>query len=529
MDAPQFSICNFQSSIGNSYLRQHAAVAGACLLAGVAAMLLGGCAGISWKPFASKSDPPAGPAPAAGTHVRVGGDGFALGDVEQSVCTPQQFLQRVGELLPARQTAAAEFVQRHPDVALGILREPGAVPAPPHVLAFVAQVHDRQCSRVEAQAGWSALLADRAAHPDRYAPHDQKRRQFMDHVQNGRVQEALQLGVADTPAGTPGTMLAVDAWRLTGIALVLGGQPQEAAAAFQKALQQAAGHPYQAVNVLLLLSDAQRRSGMLPAAQSTWQDSVRLASELATAVSPVADPILWERAAYARPVQCPWPVDVQQRLDQVNLAFGIVPGRRDAVIPVSTAATPADEAALWTAIGHWRLARDEPQAALAALKRAESMTSQSWPAARLQLAQAKALARLGQAQAATAVLIRLASNGDPQIARPATAMLGTMKLQQGGVQQGFNLLRRAGEEDPSLFWPERPEAEADLGLAYLLVGDENAGLRWLHGAQQAFEASGQHEPLVQCLENEAAYLDQAKKTDLAKAVRRRIECLQSGR
>ena len=106
-------------------------------------------------------------------------------------------------------------------------------------------------------------------------------------------------------------------------------------------------------------------------------------------------------------------------------------------------------------------------------------------------------------------------------------MLGTMKLQQGGTQQGLNLLRRAVEEEPATVWPERPEAEADLGLAYLLVGDENAGLRWLHAAQQSFESTGQSESLVQCLENEAAYLEHAKKNDLAKAVRHRLQSLQS--
>ena len=59
-----------------------------------------------------------------------------------------------------------------------------------------------------------------------------------------------------------------------------------------------------------------------------------------------------------------------------------------------------------------------------------------------------------------------------------------------------------------------------------MIGDEASGLRWLHQAQQSFEASGQQQALVQCLENEAAFLEQAKKSDLAKAVRKRAATVQ---
>ena len=119
------------------------------------------------------------------------------------------------------------------------------------------------------------------------------------------------------------------------------------------------------------------------------------------------------------------------------------------------------------------------------------MTSNPLAAARLQIAQTRALVRLGQSSAATAMLINLAGQGDPQVARPAMALLGTLKLRQGAAEQGFNLLHRAVEQDSALAWPERTEAEANLGLAYLIVGDEPTGLRWLHEAQQSFESAGQ--------------------------------------
>jgi hypothetical protein len=194
----------------------------------------------------------------------------------------------------------------------------------------------------------------------------------------------------------------------------------------------------------------------------------------------------------------------------------------------STGHAPFGEASLWTNIGLWRLARTESQAALVALKRAESMTSDAIAVSQLRRSEAKALVLLGQAPTASAMLIAMAGDANPQVSRPAMAMLGTLKLQQGSVQQGFNLLHKAVEEDAACQWFERAGAEADLGLAYLMSGDEPAGFRWLHEAQQNFEAAGQREQLVQCLENEAAYLEQAKKDDLAKAVRKRLELLQAG-
>ena len=107
------------------------------------------------------------------------------------------------------------------------------------------------------------------------------------------------------------------------------------------------------------------------------------------------------------------------------------------------------------------------------------------------------------------------------------ATLGTLKLQEGATQQGFNLLHRALEVEPGEMWFGRTEAEADLGLAYLMCGQENSGLNWLHNAQQGFQSAGQTDQLVQCLENEAAYLEQVKKSDLARAVRDRLSSMQA--
>jgi hypothetical protein len=461
-------------------------------------------------------------------QVRAGGDGFALGDVEKAAISPQQFVDRVGEHLHAQHGFAAGRCAEHlPDAALAVLRDPASVNAPPDVLLAIAEIHDRQCSRGDTH-DWASVFSDRAAQPKRYADYDDKRRQFMVRVQDGRVHEAIDLGLA-APQGAPGHVLQCDAEYLAGIALVLDNRPREGVAAFQQTLKLAGdSQPYESANVLLLLSDAQRRVGDGAGAEQTWVAAAELCTELAASNSKVADPILLERVAYLRPANTPWPRAAQDRLNDIavrmGIAFPATPAEATSTLPKST----NDEAALWTVIGNWRLAREESQAALVAFKRAESLSSAPLAASQLRLAQSRALIRLGQSPAASAILINLASQSDPHVAHPAMALLGTLKLREGGIQQGFNLLRRAVEEDGSLLWPERTQAEADLGLAYLLAGDEPTGLRWLHEAQQSFEVSGQREELIQCLENEAGYLDQSKKKDLSAKIRQRLESLAAG-
>ena len=130
------------------------------------------------------------------TQVRTGGDGFALGDVEKATLSPQQFVDHVSEQLRAQHIfAARRCVERFPDAALAVFRDPTSVKASRDTLLWIAEAHDRQCSRGDAP-GWANVFRDRAAQPKRYANYDEKRRQFMTHVQNGRAREALGLGLA---------------------------------------------------------------------------------------------------------------------------------------------------------------------------------------------------------------------------------------------------------------------------------------------------------------------------------------------
>jgi tetratricopeptide (TPR) repeat protein len=466
------------------------------------------------------------------TDVKVESDYLALEETESPAISPQQLVDTVSELLADDKPATAQhLVHLYPDVAWDLLRNATADEARNKALQAVALAHDRQCTEGDAESGWQALLIDRARDPDKYRDHDRRRAEFLVAVRNGRPSGALALGLTRPPEDAPGVLLSVDAWHLTGVALLLDERPDEATDAFGTAIDMAdRAHPYQAAHLKLLLSDAQRRVGNTKAADATWDEAVQFAGNFLTGKIPIADPIFWERAAYLRPVDENWPTALTERLARVCHEEGVAVDSSSQVIPASASGGPrtlSDEQPLWACIGCWRLDRGAPQAALIALKRAEAMTSSESGKQQLQLLQAKALLALDQPTAATGMLVRLASSPDPQLSRAAMATLGTAKLQAGSTKQGFNLLRRAVEEDESIDWPARAEAEGDLGLAYLLVGNEQDGLKWLHRAQARFESAVAHEHLVQSLENELAYLQQADKKHEAKSVNRRLAQLQA--
>jgi tetratricopeptide (TPR) repeat protein len=239
---------------------------------------------------------------------------------------------------------------------------------------------------------------------------------------------------------------------------------------------------------------------------------------------PLLDPVLWERISYLRPADTVWPVDVMTLLSSRDPLTAI-----DAANPAS-ALPPADpaaaEAIVWHSIGRWYLDRGHAQAALMAFKRAESATSSPEAQQWLRFREAKALAQLDQTGPATAILVGLLTNQQSSVRRPASALLGSIYLHRGQSRKAVGLLKRAVEEDEGFEWLERSEAEADLGLAYLTVGDAAAGLDRLHRAQSRFEHDNDQEQLAIALENEMKFHEHAGKRGDATAVRNRLRQIE---
>ena len=343
---------------------------------------------------------------------------------------------------------------------------------------------------------------------------------------SGRPKVAAEISLPSPPSGPAETLLSLDRDELTARALLRGSLGRSGESPAAPAETSGTSFPYESVHLLLQLSEALRSAGQAAEAASTWRGAVEMATDLLAGRRPVNDPIAWEHLSALRPVNTPWPAAVAEHLQhdrpaESEVRLVAVGANREA------AQTWADEAAVWTAIGHWRLDRGEAQAALLAFKRAESATADDVGKERLRSDQASALIDMGEPVRATELLVRLAASSSPMVSRPSLAMLGALKFQQGQVEPNLAFLKKAVEEDDSGGWPGRNEAEADLGLAYLTMRDEANGLLWLHTAQKHFEQSHQRPLLLQCLENEAAYQEQMGKTQEAAALRQRRHQLET--
>jgi tetratricopeptide (TPR) repeat protein len=183
------------------------------------------------------------------------------------------------------------------------------------------------------------------------------------------------------------------------------------------------------------------------------------------------------------------------------------------------------EASIWRQIGEWRFARGETSPALLAFKQAEALFVQPREKAEARIAEARALLAINQTGAAISILTALTTDPDPQVNHHALAVLGNARIALDDIPGALTLLEAAVANDDSFPPALRAPARADLGLVCLMSSHEQKGLIWLHQAQADFQADRDNAGLVQCLRNEAAYLDSAGRGPEASIIRDRASRL----
>jgi hypothetical protein len=266
----------------------------------------------------------------------------------------------------------------------------------------------------------------------------------------------------------------------------------------------------------LLISDAQRRAGQNAEAAFAWTGAARSAARL-------RDPILWERLVELRPADAVWPGEVQTDIQHQ------VTTQPEQAATEAAGAGGFDQGFVWRQIAEWRLERNETTAALLAFSRAETESQSAWLKGEARIGQARTLLAMNQDAPAMAILNAQAQSPEPSVSCHALAVLGVATFQKGRTDDGIALLVRAVVNPDGIRWSGYSQAQADLALAYLTVGEEDQGLRLLHEAQDAFAREGRIADLSQCLVNEVAYLKKpgAKSPDRARAILRRIEQLDA--
>ena len=463
--------------------------------------------------------------------VALDGQGKVLGEADDNTLTTAAFAFHLKGLIEESHSGADCFTRRYPDVAQRFLHENLTSEKPAfELLMFVAKAHDKQTQT--RNSVWQSAVNEMKIQPARFREFAAARRQIHAALTEGKplpktkpLTELLPKNV--NPAWW------FDAWSLTGMLSLLDEKPQDAGYAFYKSIEVSRDSmPYAAMQAELLASECLRRHGSVELAAEVWQSAVTHGAEFLLSELPLIDASFWDRACYLRPHQAQWP----ERVAHATLVehqrrgwFGISLQKSDVQLTGDFAegATETPDCLIWSLLGYARFDRDEPQAALVAFKKAESLALDGAHADVWQIAQARALLRLGQTAPATAILMKHAQNKDQRASLPALALLGTIKLQANQPTIGLSLLRRAFETFPDATWPGQAEARADLGLAYLMVGDEHSGIQELHAAQRHFEAVGEMSLLLTALQNELAYSEKKSHRKEAKAIRERIEELGS--
>ena len=453
--------------------------------------------------LAGKSAPKASIESAVKKKIRWDGAGVVLGETDSSVFSSESFLETIGQLAEAnRFSTIRNLVKNYPDVALTVLQEADPTFQDVNVLQLIAKNFDTQwCSSSgSTSTAWQSYLVDLSSRGRKNSSLLDIKNKFWGHLKENQPREALSLKLVNALPRETDVVLSAEFYRLEAIAYMMNNQFDDAIQRLRQSLGLLQGvSPYQVARLKLLLGEFHRHNDELDSWKSSWSSAVNSQAKLLTSKN-LKDPAFWSRAAYLRPAKSNWPTETTGHLQMYLSA-------REISVPNGT----ADESVVWMATGLQHNDRNEGQNAVLAFKKSEAAATDKRHKDQLQLFQARAMLLAGQPGAASAILIRLISEYEgTTMADRAQAILGAMKLQNGAVGQGVNLIESAiGSVDR---WPrsERLRAQADYGLALLVSGNEADGIRYLDQVQNEFAELGEFDHFHQVLWNKAKYFE---KTD----------------
>lgn len=425
-------------------------------------------------------------------------------------------LTRLDTLLrEQKRLEAKQFVQTRPETFRQALLEANLA-FPLELYQFTAQVLDNAEANSDA-AGWSSLVHAYNAPATR--EYILRRSQFTQSVGTGRANNILMDGLAQQATSQPLGLLRADAARLIGMEHLLSNDAQSALMTWEQGLSTAAYSSHAIYCELLLMSsEAARRLGDQQKQMRYYAEAVAGQADRLSLHNGSLDSTFWSRANHFYPnANCL----TQQTSKQLSRYL-----EANDILPVSHHENPKpNKLVLGLLHSYATFERGEFEAALVGFKEAETMSAES-DEKRLQLWQAKCLLSLGQNGVGVAILSRLRSEPDPNISARANALLGTYHLQQGELKKGISLIEKSLEHT-TIAWPNRCDAEADLGLAYLIVGRESEGLLRLKEAQLEFKRQGRTQDLLVSLENQLRYFERLDRNLEATQTRDEIAKVQS--
>ncbi|MDG1875756.1 MAG: hypothetical protein P8J27_17725 [Mariniblastus sp.] len=447
--------------------------------------------------------------------IRLSG-GLTLGDTDNLAYTADELLTLLDSLLSEdKNNSARALVGLYPDIVTQLLIEANGSIYSWDRLEEIAKLFDQQWSG-NGEDTWEDYIRT-VSGKGKNASFIATREEFLNLLKNNQPERAQALKMREKFAGNRNVIIQFETLRLEGIAFLLLERHEQSSNHFSQAMQVLTdSHPYQASKIGLLLGESQRRSGSMDQWKQTWKTAIDLQSRWLSERG-LSDPTFWKKAAFLRPASTPWPNQVVARLERSLL---------DENLQFSPDRSTDKEAVIWAIVGTQSLKRHEAQNAILSFKKCEAIVSNRKLKEELQMQQALAMVDSGQQGPASAILLRLGSSNS-LVSDRAKAILATMKLQNGSLAQGMNLLQSAiGSSNQ---WPvtERLRAQADYGLAYLMRGKEEQGIRLLNQIHSEFLKHNNFEHAAQCLSNIATYYQQTDQTSKYRDAVDRLDSLES--
>ena len=439
--------------------------------------------------------------------------GLTLGDTGNLAFTAESLSVVVEEMIESeRWNSLRNMVALYPDVATKIMWGEGSNQLSTSHREVLARALDLQWTSGK-QDSWQSFVKQQY-NQGKAGSYLENRNRFLAFLQVNDTKSAFSIQLSKSAEKSNSLIAEAESLRLEGIAHLMNEDYENSIKSLSRARTlQEQSHPIQAAHTGLLLGEAFRHADQLEQWQTNWLKAIELQSQYAVE-GELKDPAFWSKAAFLRPVSAEWPAEVIGRLEHSlrneNLEFGF-------------SESSIDEAVVWATIGIQSLKRHESQNSILAFKKSEALVNGVSLREELQMQQALAMIDGGQQGPASAILLRLGSQPS-LLGDRAKAILATLKLQNGSLAQGMNLLQSAIKTSSQ--WPahERLRAQADYGLAYLMRGREEQGIGLLNYVYDEFIKLQSYEDASQCLANIATYYE---KTDQKAKHRIAVKKLQS--
>ena len=440
--------------------------------------------------------------------------GLSLGDTDNLAFTTEELSSVLHDLLKEKKWgSASSMIRLYPDLVTKILLRGDSGSSSRRQLTEIAKLFDKQWG-VNGQDSWQSFV--NTTYALQHSGFSRSRNLFLKLLENNEPAKALELRLSGSLDDKLSVIAHAEALRMEGVAHLMLKHHRESSGAFgrAKALLKTS-HPYQASRITLLLGESYRHAGALNEWKSGWESAIDIQSRWLTQRG-LVDPTFWKQAAFLRPASTPWPVDVigqlESSLRDQNLLFG-------------SGHTTDPEAVVWAIIGTQSLQRHESQNAILAFKKSEALVDSASLKEELQMQQALAMIDGGQSGPASAILLNLGST-QSLVGDRAKAILASLKLQNGGLAQGMNLLQSAIKTSNQ--WPtsERLRAQADYGLAFLMRGREEEGIALLNQVCAEFVKRNSYDQAAQCLANIATYYEKTDQPIQHRSALAKIEKLE---